>query len=1370
MTAALPPPLPLPALSRWQPLRVGLVELYHYDCEEFWFRDGHLLLRGNNGTGKSKVLSLTLPFLLDASLAAARVEPDGDRGKRMEWNLLMGRHERRTGYAWIEFGSLDEAGKPRYTTLGCGMAAVAGRSRVDSWHFVTDRRIGEDLHLVSTERLVLTRERLAQALGDRGQLYDTSREYRRAVDERLFRLGEERYAALIDTLITLRQPQLSKHPDEENLSSALTEALPPLPQPALEDVAEAMMQLDEYRDELASHQALLAAVVQFEKRYRAYAAVNTRREARHVRQAQTEYDGASRALNEANTAFDGASRSVEEHESRHAALQVALDRDQAALEELQRDPAMRDAHRLRAAEREAEERRANALRAEQRRRVVVERHARELAAAQSLRRELQESALRVSRELQESARLAAEAGMRADHEAFAAVLAPLDRLQSRTPEELEHAESGLRRGQARRARQVEQVRNLLQAVSSAANTRDVTARAREESAESTEVANEGAQAAARALAAAAEGHVREWAEYAATVKRLAVRVADDEWDELTAWTQSLQAEHPMRARLLAAQAAALQYLALREAAAKRQLEESRLLEGELLAEQARLQRGDDRAPPTPYTRDPRSRAAGTGAPFWHLVEFQEHVSAAHRAGLEAALEACGLLDAWVTPEGTLAGADSFDTVLVPRAARPSSLRSWLTAAPHTHVPSAHVDAILAAIECLPEDSGESEAWVSPDGRYRLGPAAGAWRKPAAEYIGHAAREAARRRRLGEIGRELASVESAIAGATAVLAEIEGQRVELDVEIRRAPTDTALRDAHATSSSADAARRDAQERLARAEARWNEAEEAWRRAQQTLHRDAEDLGLPITAAELQAVESRVSDYARVVAVLVQRARAHRAGLEALSRQEQREAEAGSDAEAALEEAAAHEREAGIAEARRDELRESIGAAVAEIHRRLAERDRAVREGRQRLREEGERRIGAREALARADQRRKDAQEALDAQRDRRQGAIGRLRAFALTGLLSVALPELELPTLEAEWTIDPALSLARRADQALLQVACEDADWSRVSAALTQDFTALTQAMSAQGHLAQAEPCAFGMVVHVVFQGRTERPDLLARRLEAEIATRREILTARERDVLENHLQAEIAADLQKLLLEAERRVQKINVELGRRPTSTGVRFKLEWQPLPEGDQGAPVGLSLARIRLLNTAADAWSPEDRRMVGEFLQRRIQVERSRDDGGSLTEHLARALDYRRWHRFRVKRFQDGAWRPLSGPASSGERALGLTVPLFAAASSHYASSEYAHAPRLVLLDEAFAGIDDEARAHCMGLIHEFDLDFVMTSEREWGCYAELPGLSICHLVRREGLDAVFVSRWSWDGKARREMPDPSRRFAERVEAAS
>jgi hypothetical protein len=218
-----------------------------------------------------------------------------------------------------------------------------------------------------------------------------------------------------------------------------------------------------------------------------------------------------------------------------------------------------------------------------------------------------------------------------------------------------------------------------------------------------------------------------------------------------------------------------------------------------------------------------------------------------------------------------------------------------------------------------------------------------------------------------------------------------------------------------------------------------------------------------------------------------------------------------------------------------------------------------------------------------------------------------------------------------------------------------------------------------------------------------------------------------------------------------------------------VKFRLEWQPLPEGEDGAPAGLAAVRARLLNRAPEAWSAEDRRAVGDFLHQRIRQERAREEGGTLLEHLARALDYRRWHRFRVRRFQDGAWRPLAGPASSGERALGLTVPLFAAASSHYASAASPLAPRLVLLDEAFAGIDVEARAHCMALIREFDLDFMMTSESEWGCYAELPALAICNLVRLEGVDAVYVSRWRWDGASRREVADPTRRFPEALLSA-
>jgi hypothetical protein len=229
---AQPPALPVPTRQRWQPLRIGLVELFHYDSEEFWFRDGHLLLRGNNGTGKSKVLSLTLPFLLDAQLKPSRIEPDGDSSKRMHWNLSLGEFDRRSGYAWIEFGCVAD-GKAHYLTLGAGLAAAVGRPHVESWFFVIDDvdgapRINQGIWLTSAQRVVLSKDRLRDALAGCGQVFDAAASYRRAVDERLFRLGSKRYDALIDTLIQLRQPQLSKKPDETALSHALTEALPAL--------------------------------------------------------------------------------------------------------------------------------------------------------------------------------------------------------------------------------------------------------------------------------------------------------------------------------------------------------------------------------------------------------------------------------------------------------------------------------------------------------------------------------------------------------------------------------------------------------------------------------------------------------------------------------------------------------------------------------------------------------------------------------------------------------------------------------------------------------------------------------------------------------------------------------------------------------------------------------------------------------------------------------------------------------------------------------------------------------------------------------------------------------------------------------------
>src|SRR5690606_20739997 len=101
-----------------------------------------------NGTGKSRVLAMTLPLLLDGSFKATRVEPDRDHNRHVAWNILGDEQESATGYSWLEFGRLannptsqngDAASPEHFLTIGCGMRAKRGQP-IKAWFFITERR------------------------------------------------------------------------------------------------------------------------------------------------------------------------------------------------------------------------------------------------------------------------------------------------------------------------------------------------------------------------------------------------------------------------------------------------------------------------------------------------------------------------------------------------------------------------------------------------------------------------------------------------------------------------------------------------------------------------------------------------------------------------------------------------------------------------------------------------------------------------------------------------------------------------------------------------------------------------------------------------------------------------------------------------------------------------------------------------------------------------------------------------------------------------------------------------------------------------------------------------------------------------------
>jgi uncharacterized protein (TIGR02680 family) len=1347
--------LPIPTSTRWQPQRLGLVDLFYYENEEFPFVDGRLLLRGNNGAGKSKVLALTLPFLLDGDLSPQRVEPDGDRQKRMEWNLLLGDehpNSERLGYSWLEFGRIDDAGEPQFVTIGAGLKAARGRGITRHWFFVTQQRVGETLDLIDASRLALGRDRLALALGDTGRVYDTRAEYRHAVDAKLFGLGERRYAELIELLLQIRAPQLSKKPSEAALSEALTRALTPVSDDVIKSVADGLRSLDEERDEVQQLAAAQKAVQGFLQHYRGYAQVMLKRQAAGPRREQSEHDKHGRAILEVTAEVERLRDSLADVVAASAALRTergALGAEQEALrdsEHAQSEVLLEraDSAAVTAGERadSAEQRFGNASAA--------------LAASEA--------------EAAEDRTAVAAAEGRLGKAGAAATAAALDARLEHDHRDIdgmpaEGLEAALRHERAAAAARVARLRDALERVvaliaalqQAEASTAAAAARWAETETRLAE-ASDARSHADDAVEIAVDSYISEVEIMLAGLTELAV--SDDAFGAFSDWVRLRTEENPAISALRS-DALRVQYDVERQRASVQHQLGSLASEYEVVsAEIAGLEDGKAVEPPLPLAR---TVAPEGSIPLWRAVSFRDDLDAAARAGLEAALEGSGLLTAVVMPGGDLREPLEGQLLLRPSegAASARTLESVLVAEPPagSAVTADAINAVLRAIAVADSDADGDQVpvWVGLTGNYRLGSARGAWSAESARYVGESAREAAREQRLREARAELDLIAARQRGLTAGLQGLAARARVVEREQTSVPHPTALETAdRAAARAADHVARCTDERE---EAREQSSVAGRERddAATELAADAASLQLPTDVDTIRGLGAALTEYEKRAADLWREVERRAEAARQLARAETRLAAA-----LAEQKRSSDEREAATAELTRsrsylDTLRGRLGADVQGYRDRVAQvvkRLKAIGTELHHLGEtekaEGQHQAGLLERLRgiRADQ---------DRAHSARVDAVAALRRTTALGLVQVA----DLAALgvvepdvsgEADWTVTRGVQFARAIEAALPELDASDGCYTRLQSQVFTEFADLQRSLGRHGHEAAYYPNDDGVRVVVTFRGREMLLVELAEQLGGQIEQHLLLLSAKERDIIESHLVTEVGAQLSELIGDADRQIVQLNEELRSRPTTTGMILRVLWKPRPDG----PAGLVEAR-RLLGTSADVWDKDDRTALGAFLQARIGEVRDADEAGNWYDHLGEALDYRRWHRFTVERLQGGSWKSATGPASGGERVLAASIPLFAAASSHYRTATNPHAPRLIMLDEAFAGVDDNSRASCLGLLAEFDLDVVMTSEREWGCYAEVPGLAISQLTRFDGSDAVHVQRWRWDGRRRTAVVD-------------
>jgi len=1332
--------LPVPTKNRFVPLRLGIINLWQYDSQEFELDEGWLLLRGDNGAGKSKVLEITLPFLFDGQMRAERLDPFGELAKTMKWNLLESVRDSRVGYSWIEFGRLTEDGREKYVTLGVGMRATASMPRVDAWYFVTSLRVDDQLKLPRPGEPMMQKDGLKRQLDGLGDIYETVHEYQAAVDAALFDFGPDRYRDWVDLLLQLRRPQLSNRLRPTELTRLLSESLPPVDEDRITQVADGFEQLDAYKAKIAELGEAQEAIGQYLRYYQTFLRRVVRRSAEALRKANTEVGRDAETLDRAKKAHKARLEELAQFEEQRTANRNRQSRLRGALDVLHESPEMKAAERLAAVDRQASDAKTIKAETEAELRLLredLERADEQVGKADARVAEAAGPLKRASQETQEAARRADLVGL---HDGQLAALLEKPR------------EISLQLVSAARARRgfVEELQELQRDVT---HTADRLADARRKTTDADGDHSKALQETRDAEERLGQEQERAAASIQAWWTELReMQVTDDDLVLLQeAVTGHIDFGRAAPRLLMACRDHRKTELEHEQAA---RLQDLRLLEDEIVRvveERERVASQEEIGPLPPMTRI-SSREGRAGSSFYRLFDFRDELSQDDRRLLEAALEAAGILDAWVTPEGDVLAADTFDTLLRPATAtQGENLSRALILLDDALVDRRVAQSVLSAIGL-----GRSDhvCWVDLDGSWRLGPLEGRGSKERAEYLGSSAREAFRQRRLQQLAETLGELEEKRTELRLRMGALDELTRALAKEYGAFPDDTEVTKAHSDVQAARVQSRNAE--------RWlTVAQEAERNvtlerdtATQRLESRAGALGLRGQLSDLAGMIHWIDDYIEGCHRLAFAADGAKSAATDLERAE---ADRGRIRERITDKKSLVQARAQTYlryQAAADELRESREGLAAEDVIKRAEDLRQDLHTIERGLDELEDQINEANRLeGEATQSVRSLEEKHKASTEVRLTAAYELIALVKEGAVALALDQEIL--IKGEWHMTRALELARRQIEPALQgqeTAPELIDRARDR--LTDALRELDRQIPQYQPSQETRLDGAFIAATAVYNGRTVSIGDLGLKLAEEASVQQEMFNRGEAELVERYLLGDVADHLGERMQRAQERLQQINELMRRHPTASDMTLSLRWNPDLEDATHA------AALKFLNKDPSLLRDDQRQLLREFFQERIRSAREQSDNRNWREHLLDALDYRKWYRLTIWKNQNGQSNQLTdrshGTGSGGEKAVTLHLPLFAAAAAYYDSSPKP-CPRLIMLDEAFAGIDHSMRGRCMAMLGSFDLDLVMTSDNEIGTHEEVRFLSIYHLLRDPAFRGVLAERWNWNGEVLSKVAD-------------
>ena len=284
-----------------------------------------------------------------------------------------------------------------------------------------------------------------------------------------------------------------------------------------------------------------------------------------------------------------------------------------------------------------------------------------------------------------------------------------------------------------------------------------------------------------------------------------------------------------------------------------------------------------------------------------------------------------------------------------------------------------------------------------------------------------------------------------------------------------------------------------------------------------------------------------------------------------------------------------------------------------------------------------------------------------------------------------------------------------------------------------------------------------------YQGVKVSFSSLMKHLEQDIIELENLIKAGDRELFEDILANTVSRKIRGKINASNMWVQKMNSLMNGMDTSSGLKLNLRWRSKTAEKEDQLDTQEL--VELLKKDYRLMGEEEAARLSSHFRSKVDEARrnARDSAGMISFYqiMKETLDYRKWFEFQLFSQKTGERQKeltnsVFGTFSGGEKAMSMYVPLFSAVVAKYQGGRE-DAPRLISLDEAFAGVDNRNIRDMFRLMTQFEFDFIINSQVLWGDCDTLDALAIYQLIRPENAKFVTVMPYLWNGHSKELLED-------------